>query len=230
MKVFAAFVTAALVALGVLQALTWARLRKPEPAFTPRERAAIHLMLGTAAGGRGDLPAAEREYREAIRTDPGLVYAYHALASTLQTDGRHDDARAACEACLKANPGDVDAQVLLGNFAMHEGKVEEAERFYKAVLEARPDSIGVRSNLGRLYSEAGRLDDAEAQYLKIIETNADYPPTLNDLGVVCWKRGDLAKAETYFRRAVAGDPGNLLARSNLEKLREASASPPPGNP
>jgi hypothetical protein len=75
---------------------------------TDRKRAALALALGHAHFGAGALGAAEREFRDAVSSEPGNADAHCSLVVTLTTLGRLDDAeqelRAAEQAGVRLSP------------------------------------------------------------------------------------------------------------------------------
>jgi tetratricopeptide (TPR) repeat protein len=63
-------------------------------------------LRGAVRMGMRDLPAAEKDYRQALQAKPDHVAAMNDLAVLLITDGRKDEARALLKKVLEIRPGD----------------------------------------------------------------------------------------------------------------------------
>jgi tetratricopeptide (TPR) repeat protein len=65
----------------------------------------IYTKIGDLSLMREDLPAAERNYQQALTLKPGYVGAFNGLSDLFESRGEHDKAIEALEAGIKANPG-----------------------------------------------------------------------------------------------------------------------------
>lgn len=74
--------------------------------------AVAHNQLGFLASKRGDLLAAEKHFREAVRSAPGFTEAWVNLAATLGLQSRFTDAEEAVNAALKLEPRNPQALLL----------------------------------------------------------------------------------------------------------------------
>ena len=81
--------------------------------------------------------------------------------SDLHGEGKHDQAMACFERCLRINPEHLDA--LLGKAMVHLGKKEfdAAIACGKRIVELAPDDILAHTNLSVFYQRAGRIAEAE---------------------------------------------------------------------
>ncbi|WOJ92547.1 multiheme c-type cytochrome [Congregibacter variabilis] len=75
---------------------------------------AINMQLGIFNMNRGDFPAAEAAYREALALNPQLISAYLNLADLLRGQDRESEAKSQLEAALKVSPQSGDAMHALG--------------------------------------------------------------------------------------------------------------------
>lgn len=82
--------------------------------------------------------------------------------SDLHGEGRHDEAMACFERCLRIDPDYSDA--LLGKAMVHlgRGQFDEAIACGKRIVELSPDDILAHTNLSVFYQRAGRIAEAEA--------------------------------------------------------------------
>jgi tetratricopeptide (TPR) repeat protein len=122
--------------------------------------------LGVVSYNRGDYPAAEKSYREAIRIDPDYYQAHANLASTLRQMERYAEANAEyklAEVGIKDNPD------LYSEWGYCLGKTNEWDKSVVRLEQARklsPDAID-DTNVGWGYYNAAQIDkqnkkDAEA--------------------------------------------------------------------
>ncbi|WP_439106547.1 tetratricopeptide repeat protein [Congregibacter sp.] len=79
-----------------------------------RDMPAINMQLGIFNVTRGDFPAAESAYREALALNPQLISAYLNLADLLRGQGREDEAKAQLVTALGVNAQSGDAMHALG--------------------------------------------------------------------------------------------------------------------
>ncbi|WP_439101326.1 tetratricopeptide repeat protein [Congregibacter sp.] len=87
---------------------------------------AINMQLGIFNATRGDFPAAESAYREALALNPQLMSAYLNLADLLRGQGREAEARVQLEKALAVNPQSGDAMHSLGLLEARGGNRDSA--------------------------------------------------------------------------------------------------------
>jgi tetratricopeptide (TPR) repeat protein len=87
---------------------------------------AINMQLGIFNVSRGDFPAAETAYREALALNRQLISAYLNLADLLRGQGREDEAKNQLETALAINPESGDAMHALGLLEARKGQREAA--------------------------------------------------------------------------------------------------------
>lgn len=84
------------------------------------------LQIGIFYSQRGDLPAAEAAYREAVRLNPQLVPAYLNLADVLRAQNRDDEARKVLLPVLDFAPDSGDTLHALGLLETRSGQPDKA--------------------------------------------------------------------------------------------------------
>ncbi|MDP5069412.1 MAG: ammonia-forming cytochrome c nitrite reductase subunit c552 [Congregibacter sp.] len=87
---------------------------------------AINMQLGIFNGSRGDFPAAESAYREALALNPQLISAYLNLADLLRGQSREDEAKVQLQTALAVNPQSGDAMHSLGLLEARAGNRDPA--------------------------------------------------------------------------------------------------------
>jgi predicted CXXCH cytochrome family protein len=86
----------------------------------------MNMQLGLFHLARGDFPAAESAYRDAIRQNPQLLGARLNLADLLRSQGRESEARSQLESSLAINPESGDAMHALGLLEARAGSQQAA--------------------------------------------------------------------------------------------------------
>ncbi|MEP1471449.1 MAG: tetratricopeptide repeat protein [Halieaceae bacterium] len=86
----------------------------------------VQMQLGLFYYNRGDLPASEAAYREALVLNPQLIPAYLNLADLLRTANREDEARQQLLAALAVAPESGDTLHSLGLLETRGGNSEKA--------------------------------------------------------------------------------------------------------
>lgn len=76
------------------------------------------FVEGRLRAGRGDLPAAERAFREALSLDPGAVEVHTALAGVLAEEGKVEEAAQALRDLLRLEPAHGPAWLALGRLLL----------------------------------------------------------------------------------------------------------------
>jgi len=87
---------------------------------------ATAMQLGIFNATRGDFPAAEAAYREALFLNPQLISAYLNLADLLRGQSREAEARVQLETALKVNPASGNAMHALGLLEARAGNGQAA--------------------------------------------------------------------------------------------------------
>ena len=115
---------------------------------------------------------------------------------------------------VEFNPKDIEAHRRLA-IALHDsGRAQEALSHAEIVAELRP---GMRSllELAIAYSSVSRDLEAERIYDELLTRAPDFPIALHNLGNIAFKRGETERAVELYGRAIAADPGYLMAHFHL---------------
>ena len=119
---------------------------------------------GVDAHRRGDLAAAERDYRAALAAAPGHALATHYLGVVEYQRGRLDAALPLLERAVAALPGEPEFHNNLGLALAAADRVDEAIGAYRRALALKPDHAVAWNNLGLALQADNRLDDAIAAF------------------------------------------------------------------
>ena len=79
----------------------------------------------------------------------------------LQGEGRHDEALACFEKCLKIDPNYGDAILGKAMVCLSRDQLDDAIRLGKQLVELDPNDVLAYTNLSMFYQRAGRIEEAE---------------------------------------------------------------------
>lgn len=181
------------------------------------EALAIRNNLGVVYWNRGDVIAAEREWREVMNHAPNNETDLNYLGLLYTSQKRYADAVQSFRRALGLRPNSAGLHLNLGVAYAGMGLINEAELQFRAAVALAPLNIRARNELGKLYLEAGRLREAEEQFLRSVESEPN-GEGYDNLGEIYRRWGDRERAEGAFQRAVLLDPYDSQARFNLGAL------------
>jgi tetratricopeptide (TPR) repeat protein len=156
----------------------------------PGDAAALAL-LGAAAATQGDADRAEEYYRRSLSADPTRVNVSVALAESLRSRARLNDARTVLLASAAAVPASSAPWLALGRLEEQEGLVVPAEAAYRAAIKAQ-DVPETNARLAQFLQRIGRIEDSLPVLARLDEHLPKDPPALADLQL------SLGKAQEAF--------------------------------
>jgi TolB-like protein len=172
-----------------------------------------------------DWAGAEREFKVAIRLDPGQVTAMLWQSLYLSAMGRHQESIASVQRARDSEPLSPVVNMYLGVAQTHAGQYDLAIRQLNQTIELDPNNYRTFFFLGRTLAYTGRNDDAMVAYQKALSINPDNLEALAFMGVLKAGLGDRQGALKITKRIVAAgtksEPAILVAHI-LAKLGEAS--------
>lgn len=204
-------------------------------ALEPRARAQLRHTLGTTRLGLGQFEAAERDLREAwtlrreLEDGARLAQASaSALASTLSSLGRDEEAIGVLEGAMAEHTGETEEDLMVRAGAWHTlgsvrremqdyGAAREAlERAAEMMVRARDpednDVLSIRHDLAWMRIRAGEHEEAAAELREVLEIRdrtigPRHPDSLSTVSGVAYalgSLGDFEAAEPFYRRAMEG--------------------------
>ncbi len=165
----------------------------------------IHNNLGTVYWGQGNTPAAEKEWRTALRLAPGNEYALHNLGLVASAEKRYGDAETLFLRALAIRPNYSDGHLDLGKIYEATGRLPEAEAQLLAAEKLSPLNVRARNALSEFYFDRRRVPEAEAEARRSVEIEPT-PQGYWDLGLAEWLQEDRLAAEHAFQDAKALSP------------------------
>ena len=184
--------------------------------------------LAVCLHSRGDRTGAEEEYRRALRLEPGHAHTSFNLGTLLEEGGTAASAAAAYDAysvAVTADPAHARAHFNLGNILLGRRDVGEAERAFRAAAAADPQCAQAHANLGSLllcHKSPPDVPGAETALRAAVAADPHDAGALLNLGAIAINaRGDLRGGARLLAAALKLQPGNAIARQNLETVLRA---------
>jgi putative PEP-CTERM system TPR-repeat lipoprotein len=190
----------------IMIALVAAALLAAAPAFASMER-------GRAAQARGDLRAAQIEFRNAVRNSPNSGEARAALASASLDLGDTDTAEKEARAALERGFDRAAGTALLLRSYVGRGRFQELLRDFPAPDAQTPPAVAAQVFAGRALAELGldRRDRAADAAQQAVRLGPNVPEAHLAAARVALVANDRAAAEAAIDRALALDANNLEA-------------------
>lgn len=113
--------------------------------------------------------SAEREFRDAVRLNPGYATGRRWYGQFLSGMGRHGEAVAEVRLALDLDPLSVIIHTALGDVLFYARRYDEAIAMYRKALELDPHFVAGHSDLARALEHSGRVEEAIESYEKAIQ-------------------------------------------------------------
>lgn len=182
----------------------------------------MNVLLGDAARELERFGEAERQYRNALRIEPGLFRAHTSLAGLLIDRGRADEADRHLQSVRVQYPDHADGLQEIAEFFRKREQYEEALGWYDAVFEADRDYTQAYAGKGDALFRLGRYEEAIESLGRAIalEPGMSTVPALRVLiGEAHQKLGRLEEALAQYELILAGDSNNSSAIDRLAMVR-----------
>jgi Flp pilus assembly protein TadD len=120
--------------------------------------------LGIRHLQKGDVKAAEAEFRRVIELNQNGAQAYFNLGNVLFMTHRNEEAKQTLEAGLRLSPSNAMGHYLNGSVLTRLGDFKAAEEQLKTARELNPKMPQVPLSLATLYLQSGREHEAAAMF------------------------------------------------------------------
>jgi serine/threonine-protein kinase len=221
---FAALQDRAVARLAGLMDLESSHVPGPAAARAPGAYQAYLRGLGLLQrwDKEGNLANAEREFQDALRTDPQFALAYAALADArwkqyqLSRDSAIiPNATELCNHAIALDPQLAPAYVTLARIHDDTGQHDLAVGEFRHALELQPRSTEAMQGLARVYESMARLQEAEDLLNKAAALQPDYWEGFNRLGSFYVRQRRYKDAVPQFQRVLQLTPDNQAGYINL---------------
>ncbi|MCP4022880.1 MAG: tetratricopeptide repeat protein [Desulfobacteraceae bacterium] len=193
--------------------------RTPKSKQTSRSQVSMKksqtVELGFKHHQAGNLPEAEKYYREALADDPNNSDAYHFLGIIANQVGKNEAAIDFIEKALATNPNNDIAHNNLGIALERTGRVDEAIESFQNALALNPDLSETYNSLGNVLNSAGRVEEAISSYKKALALNPDFADVFNNIAIALEKTNRLDEAISNYRKALSLQPEFVAVHNNL---------------
>jgi Tfp pilus assembly protein PilF len=168
--------------------------------------------------------AAEREWREALKSSPNSALLLNNLGLVSMRKKQYAEAKDNFERAMRLRPNYTDAHLNLGRLDEETGDISEAETQLKAAVALAPLSVQARNELGNLYLACGRWQEAEAQFQASLASIAS-PAAYDAIGDINARLARPDRSEQAYRQALALDDFDSHAHFRLAGILESTGHP-----
>jgi Tfp pilus assembly protein PilF/ADP-heptose:LPS heptosyltransferase len=173
------------------------------------------LEAAIRAHENGHVEEAEKQYRDALQSDPYNPEARYLLAVARYQQQDYREAIVLGRQLIQTHPFFPEAYSTLGNSLRKSGDLIGAEDVLRKAITLRPDFTDAHYNLGGCLCDAWRLEEAADEFLMTLRLDPHYARALNNLGLVRYRQGRIGEAAQYLRSALGADPAMTEAHWNL---------------
>lgn len=184
---------------------------------------------------QGNLPEAEKLYRQVLTADPKHAEAWHMLGLVAHQVEQYAPAVECIENALRIAPQNGAYYHNLAIIHHRQGQHDRAGQRLEQLLKLEPThvtghqmlvnlrkemgsaaALGIAlRNLGNALSAQGQRAEALSAYHQALELRPRDVELLNNLGVLAMDAGDPVTAIAYYRQAVVAKPGIAELHNNL---------------
>lgn len=179
-----------------------------------------NLNLGIMHSGMGDLEAAEKCYRRAIRQDKSFLPAQVNLVTLLNQTGRNEEAETILRAAIAQAPDNGELRYSLGLLLAEENRLTEAAHSLGEAVELMPSRARVRYNFALALQHLGRAPEAESELLRAHNDAPEDAAIVNALVILYIQQQRLREARVYAMKLVELAPGQPGPRQMLTQIEE----------
>ncbi|MCB0253809.1 MAG: tetratricopeptide repeat protein, partial [Anaerolineae bacterium] len=168
-----------------------------------------------AAGSPDDALASYAAAIDAAETDAEKARWQLALASTLRSLERLDEAEQAYLAVQLLTPDDTTAGLALGNLYLTQGRADEAITVFEQLVEIDPNDPRISLALGTAYLRQDDLDSADSVAQAMVDRSPSAYQSYLLIGRVAQARDDAPAALAALRQAASLAPTNAALQSQV---------------
>jgi len=177
--------------------------------------------LADVLKARGELDAAEQQYRLNVARWPNNEVSACGLADVLKARGELDAAEQQYRLNVARWPNDEVSACGLADVLKARGELDAAESQYRNNVTRWPNNEVSANGLADVLKARGELDAAESQYRNNVTRWPNNEVSANGLADVLKARGELDAAEQQYRLNVARWPNNEVSACGLADVLKA---------
>ena len=187
--------------------------RKGEQRQRPRAggRGAACLDRARRLADQQRFDEAIKEYRRALKQNPGHVGISLTLASVYLRQGDFSTAAQTYEAACALAPQRADIQRTAGQALQEMGRHRDALAYYQRAVQLEPTSIESHCRAGQALERQHRLEEARTAVDQALSLGPDSPLAMLTAAVLDRREGDLEGAECRLTDLLGHDPPQEIA-------------------
>jgi tetratricopeptide (TPR) repeat protein len=187
-----------------------------------RSLAEAYTSLGTVKERYDwDWKGADRDFRKAVKLNPGYAQTHQWYAVFLVMMGRFRQGDAHMEKALELDPLSVVMNWTRSYLHYYMKQYDKAVAHYNRTLEMDPSFLRARYDLALAYLLSGQKEDARKTFEEWYARRPDSPGTLPLLGYYHAVFGDTAKAQEMIRQIEALPEGRYISRFSIAIIHVA---------
>jgi len=163
----------------------------------------------------GELPEAEKSYRQILAIDAGHGDSLHLLGLIASQGGRYESAIELIGRVIRRSKHNPVYHCSLGIAQQAQGLIQDAVASYRRALALNPDYAEAHNNLGVALQALGRIPDAISHYEQAVALKPDHAAAHNNLGLLLSEQGRLDDAMAHYASALAAQPNYANAHNNM---------------
>ncbi|MEG4166775.1 tetratricopeptide repeat protein [Microcoleus sp. S13_C3] len=140
---------------------------------------------------------------------------FHQQAKLYSSQGKLDEAVAACEQALDIQPDFPEACKMMGNLLQAKGKVEAARDWYTKAIKIQPDYAEALANIGTLYALQGECQQAISFYQKALASQPNFAGVYRNLARIFSQLGKWQESGEAWYQAFILEPEQVTAQEYL---------------
>ncbi|BDT70457.1 beta-barrel assembly-enhancing protease [Comamonadaceae bacterium OS-1] len=184
----------------------------PEPEQEPNqtEKQALVSLFQQKKYEQGEAHA-----RKLVQRYPESGFAWKALGTMLQPQGKKEEALEAKKRAVQLLPDDAEGLCNLGRSYFELGLTLQAIEALRICVATKPDYAEALNNLGLALNANGQVDEARQCFERAIKIQPQFAEALNNLSGLFTLNGQIDEAIAVLRKAVAAKSDYKIAFDNL---------------
>jgi len=166
----------------------------------------LHNYLAGLLIRGGDWAGAEKEFREALRIEPGIAEWQANLANLLASRGEMSEAGSGFERSIRLKPDYAGSRLGYAKLLIGINRIAEAEKQAQAAVQADAGLAEAHELWGYLLAAKGDVDGAARELQSAVRLQPDFWRAHYELAVVLDQKGDPAAVEHLKIAAQGNDP------------------------
>ena len=184
------------------------------------EDAKMHTRMGDVYMKQSIFPHAEKEYKEALTYDGDYMPALEGLADSQEEQGKTADAVQTVRKIEKLDPENPSVIQKSASIYLSVNDLAAAYEKIMQLMDSSSKDVQTLSLLGQYYISNGEWKKAEETLQQIIAIEPTYSEFYRSGAKRFAQMGKTEEAERYLQRAIAQNPRDAVALTQLGALYE----------